>query len=183
MENIDINTRIIMSMSQGFANTYLLYTACRLEIFDFIESNIDTSVELSKKIDIENVILEKILRPLVAYDFLEEQNTKYKLTEKGMLLTDKSPRSLKGYVLYCGGICAKSWAMMAEAAKDRKTPYSLAIGTELFAENRKDEKQYNTFNNMMNFVSEGVLLADFLNDIEDIKGKGLLTLEEEREQS
>lgn len=35
MENIDINTRIIMSMSQGFANTYLLYTACRLEIFDF----------------------------------------------------------------------------------------------------------------------------------------------------
>ena len=115
MENIDINTRIIMSMSQGFANTYLLYTACRLEIFDFIESNIDTSVELSKKINIENVILEKILRPLVAYDFLEEQNTKYKLTEKGMLLTDKSPRSLKGYVLYCGGICAKSWAMMAEA--------------------------------------------------------------------
>lgn len=73
MENIDINTRIIMSMSQGFANTYLLYTACRLEIFDFIESNIDTSVELSKKIDIENVILEKILRPLVAYDFLEDK--------------------------------------------------------------------------------------------------------------
>ncbi|CVI64909.1 Multifunctional cyclase-dehydratase-3-O-methyl transferase TcmN [Clostridiales bacterium CHKCI001] len=176
MENMEVNARIITSMSQGFANTYLLYTACKLEIFDFIEQNINTVLELSKKLNVDGQILSKILRPLVAYDFLEKKDVEYQLTEKGKLLTGSSKNSLKGYVLYCGGICAKSWSMMAEAAKTKQIPYSLAMGAELFAENEKDEGHYFAFNNMMNFISERTSLSDFLCDLQDTNIKRIVDI-------
>lgn len=46
---MEIDTRVIASMSQGFANTYLLYTACKLDIFDLIGENGATVKEISGK--------------------------------------------------------------------------------------------------------------------------------------
>ena len=163
---MEIDTRVIASMSQGFANTYLLYTACKLDIFDLIGENGATVKEISGKSGVDAQIICKIIRPLVAYGFLIENDLWYGLTEKGSLLTESDINSLKGYVLYCGGVCAKCWSMMAEAARSDMIPYYLAMGTDLFSANGRDEKQYSAFNNMMNFVSQNMVLSDFLSDLE-----------------
>lgn len=174
MNRKEMNAKMITSLCQGFSNTYLLYTACKLGIFDLIGRGVNTAAELSRSVKAEERILQKFLRPLVAYDFLTEKDSFYRLTEAGRLLTEDEDGSLKGYVLYCGGICAKSWSVMAEAAVQGVVPYSLATGKELFLENEKDENHYGDFNNMMNFVSESMALSEFLSDVEKADVKNIV---------
>ena len=165
MSSSKMHTNIITSMSQGFANTYLLYTACKLNLFDLIGQGGVSAQEISENARVDLQIIYKILRPLVAYGFIIENQTRYELTEQGYLLTESENKSLKGYVLYCGGICAKCWSMMAEAAQRDVVPYQLALGMDLFVDNREDENQYAIFNSMMNFVSRSMVLSDFLKNI------------------
>lgn len=154
---------IILSMAQGFANTYLLYTACELNLFDIIgEAITGISVqEIAKKAEVESDILVRLINPLTIYGFLQENNGIYALTESGALLSEKNKDSLKGFVIYCGGICAKSWAAMSDAAKQREIPYRLAVGEDLFKSNECDDKHYNAFDSMMNFTSQSLSLDDF----------------------
>lgn len=156
---------IILSMAQGFANTYLLYTACELNLFDIIgESDTGISVqEIAKRTEVEPDIIVRIINPLIIYGFLQENNGMYSLTESGLLLSDKSIDSLKGFVIYCGGICAKSWAVMPDAARKREIPYHLAVGEGLFNSNEVDDKHYYAFDSMMNYTSQSLSLDDFFN--------------------
>lgn len=168
----EISKRIITSMSQGFSNTFLLYTACKLEIFDAIDKEGSNIEEISNKIEVGKNILYRIIRPLIVYGFIEKIDSKYILTESGKLLTEEGEGSLKGYVLYCGGICAKSWSVMAEAARCNESPYSLAIGGDLFDGNRNSISDYSNFNAMMSFVSKSMDIQSFLkkqNDKDKIK--------------
>lgn len=153
---------IILSMAQGFANTYLLYTACELDLFDIIgEAKEKISVqEIAEKAEVDPDIIARLMQPLVIYGFLQEKNGMYSLTEAGILLSDKGEDSLKGFVLYCGGICVRSWGVMPEAARQRKIPYSLAVGEGLFKSNENDNKHYYAFDAMMNYTSRNLLLDD-----------------------
>lgn len=164
----EVGKRLITSMSQGFSNTFLLYTACKLEIFDAIDRSGSDIETISKLTKVNKDLLYRIVRPLIVYGFIEKIDSKYILTDIGKLLTDKEEGSLKGYVLYCGSICAKSWSVMAEAAKSNKSPYSLAIGGELFEGNRNSSKDYSNFNAMMNFVSKSMNIEEFLKKQKDL---------------
>ena len=165
MKHLNRNVGLITSMSQGFVNTYLLYAACQLDLFDRIKHGCTTSEMLAGEAGIEKTVAQKLLRPLTACGMLKEDDGRYLLTEAGDLLTEDADHSLKGYVLYCGGICAKSWSVMAEAARRKETPYAFAMGSELFTDNGEDSGHYNAFDTMMNFVSSNMELSGFLEQI------------------
>ena len=95
----DIQRNLIISMAQRFSNTYLLYTACELELFDAIENEELDLLELSRKIGLSKELALRIIRPLIIYGLISERKNKYNLTNLGYMLTDKNDNSLVEYTL------------------------------------------------------------------------------------
>ncbi|MGL5437647.1 MAG: methyltransferase [Lachnospiraceae bacterium] len=178
--------KIISGMAQGFSNTFLLYTACKLNLFDVLVDSdttvgsevgvavgvaieagatIETGVTIESigvTLKVERGIIERLIRPLVVYGYISEDSGRYSLTELGRLLAGDTPGSLKGYVLFCGGICAKCWSVMPESALTDEVPYHLATKNSLFADNEKDEYSFAAFDAMMNYTSMNVALGKYL---------------------
>ena len=57
MSSSKMHTNIITSMSQGFANTYLLYTACKLNLFDLIGQGGVSAQEISENARVDLQIM------------------------------------------------------------------------------------------------------------------------------
>lgn len=162
--NKSINSNVILSMAQGFSNTFLLYTACKLNLFDIISDENSTINKISDKSKINEDILNRILRPLIAYGYIAEEQSHYSLTKLGEMLRENNENSLKGFVLFCGNKCAKCWAQMPEAAIRGVSPYEIAMENNLFESNKKSKEDFDEFNAMMDYTSTNISLESFFNE-------------------
>lgn len=89
---------MIHSKLKGFFTEHWKYlavsTACRLNLFDAIQDTGD-SKDLCTKLKLDGQNLQVLLMALCDFDFLEEVDDKYQLTEMSVFLTEKHPKSLK----------------------------------------------------------------------------------------
>lgn len=153
---------IIMNIVNGFMGTYVLYTACRLKVFDVLSHGKKSLQELADIIQVKEGLLIRILRPLVAYKILSfDEKDGYALESAGRLLVSYEEDSLWTYVLFCGKESIQIWENMYPAILQNCAPKDLFSVSDIFEKQKRDEKKFELFNGMMERVSKSVELTPF----------------------
>lgn len=153
---------MIMNIANGFMGTYVLYTACRLKVFDALADGKKNLQELADIIQVKGQLLIRILRPLVAYKILFfDENDRYALESAGRLLISYEEDSLWTYVLFCGKESIQIWENMYPAILQNCAPKDLLAESDVFETQKKDEKKFELFDGMMKSVSKSVELDSF----------------------
>ena len=118
--------KIKNELKQTFTNywEYLaLQTACRLNIFDDIENGFNTIEKLSLSKSSNKKILETFLSTLVDAKTIYEINGQYFLTEKGKLLTENHPETLKHACILWGEEHLTAWQNLEYTLKTGKSAF------------------------------------------------------------
>ena len=153
---------MIMNVANGFMGTYVLYTACRLKVFDALADGRKNLQELEDVIQVKGQLLIRILRPLVAYKILSfDENEDYALESAGRMLISYEEDSLWTYILFCGKESMQIWENIYPAMLQNCAPKDFLAETEIFETQKKDEKKFELFDGMMKRVSKSVELASF----------------------
>ena len=115
-----------------------LRTACQLNIFDDIENGFDTLKKLVEKNNADTKALKTLIYSLIDAKTIIEKNGNLQLTEKGKLLTDNSPDTLKQACILWGSEHLTAWQNLVYTIKTAKPafenifhePYFNFIGKE-----------------------------------------------------
>ncbi|MGO5065965.1 methyltransferase [Clostridium sp. LCP25S3_F8] len=155
-----VQENIIMSMIQGFSASYLLYTACELDLFDKVKDGKNLE-ELSCEMKVNKAVLYRIMRPLIALEFIKKDKEQYMLLPLGERLTGDAKDSLKGFVLFCGRQCMPDWEKLYEAVKNDDVPHNLVEEKDYFKAQEDNSNKFDTFNSMMSRASKNLLLDSY----------------------
>ena len=163
---MEVQERMIIMMAQSFTTSYLLYTACELELFDHLHHGEIyhgemTVAKLSGQLALEEEMLYRLLRPLLALQLIQEENGLFFLTALGKRLSKHSENSLKDLILFCGRESMPCWAKLYEAVKLRTLPYLLVEKQSFFAAQQADDGKFSTFNSMMRNSSKNLNLSAY----------------------
>lgn len=153
---------MIMNVANGFMGTCVLYTACRMKLFDQLADGRKSLRELAAGLHVKGDDLIRILRPLAAYQMLSaDAGGNYGLECAGQMLVSNAEDSLWDYVMFCGKESMKAWEMIYPAMLQNCAPKDLLEGPEIFETQKKNEKKFALFDGMMKRVSKSVELAPF----------------------
>lgn len=170
--NIKMEEYILRAMTQGFVPTMTIYTACELNIFEVLYKVEKSLTEIAEELKIEEGILFRFLRILVAYDLVLDAGGIYKDTKIGEKLSEKSTGNLKGYVLYSGRECMRAWGKMSEAMLKNTYPYQLLEGDSFFKIQEEDERKFYSFNAMMSKTSSDIDFKKYFSSKIDSEKRG-----------
>ncbi|GHT62974.1 O-methyltransferase [Bacteroidia bacterium] len=101
---------------------FAVNAACKLNLFDALE-NSKTVKELANELNLHEKNLVTLLSALCNNDFLKYTNSKFSLTAKSELLTDKHPESLKYACMNWAGEHLTAW---------QNLDYSIRTGQSAF---------------------------------------------------
>lgn len=153
---------MVMNVANGFMGTYVLYTACRLKVFDYLAEKKKTASELAEELNVMESSLMRILRPLTAYKILStDREGRFELESTGKMLMSYGEDTLWNYVIFCGKESMKVWKNIYPAMVNRCLPKEFLEEAELFETQKKDEKKFELFDGMMKRVSKSVELSAF----------------------
>jgi hypothetical protein len=153
---------LIINVVNGFMGTYILYTACELRIFDYLDDAPKNAQKLADNLNVEKNTLLKILRPLVAYGFISiNEKQGYCLENIGEMLVSTREDSLWTYVLFCGRESIKVWGKIYPAIKRNCTPRMLVGESDIFVSQKKDKEKFEIFDGMMESVNKSINLDPF----------------------
>lgn len=159
---MELEENIIISKIQGYYTAYLMYISCELNIFDYLY-NEDMSInDLSEKINISRDKTYRLIRPLVANSFINEEDELLSLSRLGQKLSEYDEKSLKGFVLFNGRECMTCWSYMYEALSKNIYPFKLVSKNEFFDAQALDDGKFDNFNLMMRSSSKNMNLNPYL---------------------
>lgn len=118
-------------------NYMAVSTACKLDLFDALEKQNMGTKELAKNLNLKEKQLSTILKALHNIGFLNEQNEKYSLNDKSILLTENHPNSLKYACINWSGEHLNAW---------QNLEYSIQTGASSFI-NLYGENYFDYLNN------------------------------------
>jgi C-methyltransferase len=114
-------------------NYMAVITACKLNLFDALEKQNLGAEELAENLNLKEKQLSTLLKALHNIGFLNEENEKYSLNDKSILLTENHPNSLKYACLNWSAEHLNAW---------QNLEYSIQTGassfTNLYGENYFD---------------------------------------------
>ncbi|QDR79911.1 methyltransferase [Sporomusa termitida] len=163
---MEVQERMIIMMLQGFTTSYLICAACELELFDHLHQGEIyhgemTVAKLSSQLAVEEELLYRLLRPLLALQLIQEADGVFFLTALGKRLSKHSENSLKDLALFCGRESMPCWAKLYEAVKLRTLPYLLVEKQPFFAAQHGDREKFSIFNSMMRNSSKNLNLSAY----------------------
>lgn len=106
--------------------------ACKLGIFDILDSGGKTSLEISKELVIAKKHIELLLEGLVSIKFLDKAKRGYVLNDVSVLLTENHPETLKYACLNWSGDHLKAWMALDESIKTGKSFFQNNYGQDYF---------------------------------------------------
>jgi len=109
-----------------------LATACKNNIFDLIANGKNTPQKLAQDLAAEISVLKALLKVLENDGFLLQKENKYFLTEKGKILTEKHPQSLKYACILWSEEHLNAWQNLDYTLKTGKTAFEKLYGTAFF---------------------------------------------------
>lgn len=158
---MELQDRMIVLMIQGFTTSYLLYTACELSLFDYLYHEKMGLAKLSNASGVQDEILYRLLRPLIALQLIKVEGDVFCLTPLGEKLAKNAEHSLQGLVLFCGRESMECWSKLYEAVKGGNIPYMLVEKKAFFEAQQTDETKFSTFNSMMRNSSKNLDLFPY----------------------
>jgi len=86
-----------------------VHTACKLDIFDLIQAKHNTYSDVLQKLSLNVDTAKLLISALVTQGYLQQNENKYYLTDKSVLLTERHPLSLKNACILWGMEHMDAW--------------------------------------------------------------------------
>ncbi|MGE7998493.1 methyltransferase [Lysinibacillus sp. NPDC093190] len=150
---MDVEEMKIINMIQGYSQSYVVYSAVELGIFNALYKKSMTSHQLATKLQLSHSLLERFMKVLVAMEFVKQVDAQYSSTSLGDKLSQDSEESMAAMILFNGRICMKAWGYFYDALKRNSSPIELMEGEAFFEVNAMSHDRLSTFNQMMRQAS------------------------------
>lgn len=106
---------------RGFLTSRVILTAAELDLFTRLDNGQATAEDLTKELGCDQRSLTRILDCLVALKLLSKQDSVYRTSERGSLLSAKHPRTELPMVLHLSGLW-ETWSGLTETVKTGSNP-------------------------------------------------------------
>lgn len=123
--------------------------ACKLHLFDILQSGSKTSLEISKELVIAKKHIELLLEGLVSIKFLDKEKSSYALNEISVLLTENHPETLKYACLNWSGDHLKAWMALDKSIKTGKSFFQNNYGQDYFEFISRDKAKLDQYHKAM----------------------------------
>lgn len=123
--------------------------ACKIDIFDILESGSKTSLVISKELVIAKKHIELLLEGLVSIKFLDKEKSSYALNEISVLLTENHPETLKYACLNWCGDHLKAWMALDESIKTGKSFFQNSYDVDYFEFISRDKGKLDQYHKAM----------------------------------
>ncbi len=154
----------VQNLINGFMSTMVLYTSCELGIFDALKKESQSVSKLAEALQITEIELIRLLRPLEQYKLLQIKGNEWMLSELGEWLTTDQEGSLNAYTLFCGRESLPAWSCMSPALKKQVSPGEVWNQSNIFSDMEQNGARFQTFNGMMSSVSKQLDLTAFFEE-------------------
>ncbi|MCP5503187.1 MAG: methyltransferase [Leptospiraceae bacterium] len=109
-----------------------LQKACQLDLFDIIEEKNKTISEIITLLKVNHKAMSHLIMFLIEEKYVSEINNILSLTEKGLLLTESHPESLKNACILWGEEHLKAWENIDYTLKTGKPSFENIYGKPFF---------------------------------------------------
>jgi C-methyltransferase len=111
----------------------IMRVACRLDVFDYVAEHKYTAEQLCQKINCDSAAFGHLLGALLRQGLIQKtEKNKLKCSKLGLLLTDKSPDSLKNACLLWGQEHLEAWANLEETLRTGKPSFERIYAQPFF---------------------------------------------------
>lgn len=159
---MNIQSQLLMNMTQGMFHLYLLYATQNAGIYNNLQNEPKTIWQLSEACNIEKNLLKRLIRPVMAIGCIEEQDGKIVLTEMGEVLCDDTKDSLSGFLRFNVKIAAAYWSKMDAALEHGVMPFEELEKQGFFDAQMDEHTKFDDFNEMMRASSRNIDLTGYL---------------------
>lgn len=159
---MNIQSKLLMNMTQGMFHLYLLYATQNAGIYNILQHEPKTMGQLSRECNIEKNLLKRLLRPVIAMGCIEEADGKLELTEMGEVLCDNAKDSLVGFLRFNVKIAAVYFSKMDTALKHGVMPFEELEKEGFFDAQKNEQTKFEDFNKMMRDSSKNIYLKSYL---------------------
>lgn len=106
--------------------------ACQLDLFDLIKSGLTSAEEIAERIPAKPELIKTLLDGLKITGYLRHKNGEWDLSEKGILLTESHPESMKQAAILWGDEHINAWQGLAETIKTGEPAFEQLFGMAFF---------------------------------------------------
>ena len=106
---------------RGFLTSRVILTAAELDLFTRLDNGQATADGLAKELGCDQRSLTRILDCLVALELLSKQDSVYRTSKRGSLLSAKHPRTELPMVLHLNGLW-ETWSGLTETVRTGSNP-------------------------------------------------------------
>ena len=111
----------VLNDVRGFLTSRVILTAAELDLFTRLDNGQATADGLAKELGCDQRSLTRILDCLVALELLSKQDSVYRSSERGSLLSAKHPRTELPMVLHLNGLW-ETWSGLTETVRTGSNP-------------------------------------------------------------
>jgi SAM-dependent methyltransferase len=111
----------VLNDVRGFLTSRVILTAAELDLFTRLDNGQATADDLTKELGCDQRSLTRILDCLVALELLSKQDSVYRTSERGSLLSAKHPRTELPMVLHLNGLW-ETWSGLTETVRTGSNP-------------------------------------------------------------
>lgn len=159
---MNMQSQLLMNMTQGMFHLYLLYATQNAGIYNQLQSGAMSVEELSEACGIERGLLRRLVRPVIALGCISEHNGKLMLTEMGEVLCDNTKDSLAGFLRFNAKIATAYWGKMDVALEKGIMPFEELEKQGFFDAHLEEHAKFDDFNKMMRDSSINLDLTGYL---------------------
>jgi SAM-dependent methyltransferase len=111
----------VLNDVRGFLTSRVILTAAELDLFTRLDNGQATADDLTQELGCDQRSLTRILDCLVALELLSKQDSVYRTSKRGSLLSAKHPRTELPMVLHLNGLW-ENWSGLTETVRTGSNP-------------------------------------------------------------
>lgn len=139
----------LRSLFTNYWHYLSLRTACQLNLFDVISAGDNTIASLTTLINVDSFALNKLISHLEEYAFIYIDNSYLFLTEKGEILTDHHPDSIKQSCILWGGEHMSAWQNLEYTVRTGESSFENTLGLDFFDFIKTDSRKLQNYHKAM----------------------------------
>ncbi len=144
---------IVLDLIEAFRRSKTMFTAVRLGIFDHLETESQSAVQLATKLSLNSSALVRLLDGCLALGLLRRERERYINTPAASrYLVNASPHTFSGYITYSDQSLYPLWGHLDDAVREGSNRWTQVFGSRdaLFDYYYRDETATRNFVRAMN---------------------------------
>ena len=127
-----------------------LKSACKLELFDFIQNGVNEINKLCKELNLDFQVFSDLISVLINENLILLHNNQLFLTKNGQIFTENHPKTLKYACIHWGEEHMTSWQNLEYTLKTGKPSFEMLYNKPLFEYLEEDNKRLEHYHKAMN---------------------------------